>query len=230
MSQDLTGWLLGGLLLATGAVAAIQWRAKVKLKRLEFIEGYRWPKGLLAALQRQHPGLAQRDAELVAQGLRQFFRVHLLSGRQPMAMPSQVVDDLWHAFILYTRAYDAFCRGAFGRFFHHTPASVLGKNRRINADLRRCWWWCCRDESIDARQPSRLPLLFALDAKFGIANGFRYAPDCGGVRRTDASGQTHCGADFAHSGIDGSTDGFGSDDVGGDGDSGSDGGGGCGGD
>ena len=223
-----TGWwalLLG----ATTAVAAWQWQARVKLRRLEFIDTYRWPKGLLTALQKRHPELAGRDAELVAQGLRQFFRVHLMSGRQPMAMPSRVADDLWHAFILYTRSYDAFCRRAFGRFFHHTPAAVLGGDRRVNTGLRRCWWWCCRDEGIDPRQPSRLPLLFALDAKFHIANGYRYAPDCAGVHRTDGGGVTHCGADFANSGFDGGTDGLGPDDAGGSGGDG-DGGDGCGGD
>lgn len=53
---------------------------------------------------------------LVARALRQFFLAHLQSDPQYVSMPSQVDDELWHEFILYTRNYDAFCRRAFGRF------------------------------------------------------------------------------------------------------------------
>lgn len=101
---------------------------------------------------------------------------------------------------------------------------VLGPDQRDNAGLRRVWWQCCREENIDPRQPTRLPLLFALDGKFGIEDGFRYAVDCSELRK-DGNGSVYCGGDFADSG--------GGDAAGGFGDSGSDGGGcggGCGGD
>ena len=57
----------------------------------------------------------------MSRGLRQFFLAYLMSGKRYVSMPSQVADDLWHEFILYTREYDAFCRRAFGGFLHHTP-------------------------------------------------------------------------------------------------------------
>ena len=202
-----TPWLL----LLVAALAWQIWRLRARARRQAFIESYRWPKGLLAKLMAKHPKLSQRDAELVAQGLRQFFRVYLAGGRKHVAMPSQVADDLWHEFILYTKSYEAFCKQAFGGFFHHTPAAVLGANRSINTDLRRCWWWACKDENIHPAKPSRLPLLFALDAKFHIPNGFHYVPDCSGPRRSDGTGTSHCGGDFADASVDGCTDGFGSD-------------------
>lgn len=31
------------------------------------------------------------------------------------------IDEVWHAFILYTREYTAFCNQHFGRYVHHTP-------------------------------------------------------------------------------------------------------------
>ena len=40
-------------------------------------------------------------------------------------MPSQVTDDLWHEFILYTRNYEDFCRRAFGRFRYVPDCSAL---------------------------------------------------------------------------------------------------------
>ena len=79
-----------------------------------------------------------------------------MSGKRHVSMPSQVADDLWHEFILYTRDYDAFCRRAFGGFLHHTPAVVLTEHRKSNEGLRRVWWYCCKYENIDPVRPTRL--------------------------------------------------------------------------
>ncbi|MBF0256946.1 MAG: hypothetical protein HQL47_10930, partial [Gammaproteobacteria bacterium] len=97
------------------------------------------------------------------------------SGRRFVSMPSQVVDDLWHEFILYTKHYATFCNRGFGRFMHHTPAVALSSSKDVNVGLRRCWWYVCLEENIDPHRPTRLPLLFALDAKLAIANGFHYS-------------------------------------------------------
>jgi len=115
-------------------------------------------------------------------------------------MPSQVVDDLWHEFILYTRNYALFCRRAFGGFLHHTPAAALGAANRSNEGLRRGWWQACREEHINPHRPSRLPLLFAIDRKLGIQNGFIYMLECsnpGEVAKMSAVGwPIHCAADL----------------------------------
>ena len=207
----------------------VLWQVRLRLKRQAHIRSFEFPPGLFDQLRKQHPELTLKECQLVAQGLRQFFMTYLRSGRKPVSMPSQVADDLWHAFILYTKNYQAFCQRAFGRFLHHTPAIVLGGAAAGNVGLRRCWWHACREENINPRMPTRLPLLFALDAKLKIPNGFRYVADCASVRRQDqpsgGNGAVHCGGDFSSSGVDGSTDGFGD---GGGGDGGGDGGG-CGG-
>ena len=96
------------------------------LRRADFIRTFRWPVGLLDRLEKHRPGLSPaRRARSVSRGLRQFFVAYLMSGRRYVSMPSQVADDLWHEFILYTRDYDEFCQRAFGGFLHHTPAVVL---------------------------------------------------------------------------------------------------------
>ena len=215
-----------------GVLLLTVWRKLREARRADFIRGYAFPKGLIEKLQRQRPGLPAKDGQLVARALRQFFLAHLKSGRQFVAMPSQVTDELWHEFILYTRHYERFCRQAFGRFMHHTPAVALALAQRDNTGLRRTWWHCCKDENINPRKPTRLPLLFALDAKLGIANGFRYAPDCSALR-AGGDGSVYCGGDFSSGSYDGGTDGFGdasssSSDGGSSGDGG-DGGSGCGG-
>lgn len=143
-------------------------------------------------------------------------------------MPSQVADDLWHEFILSTRHYQLFCDQAFGRFLHHSPAAVLSSKKDTNEGLRRCWVQVCKEELIDPRKPTRLPLLFALDSQLEIPNGFYYAVDCSGLQSKDKDGAPdsagviiHCGGAFTSSSYDGGTSGF-------DGGDGGDGGG-CGG-
>jgi hypothetical protein len=195
------------------------------------------PRFLVDKLMATYPRLKQGDAELVLRGLRQFFLAHLRSGRQFVGMPSKVVDTAWHEFILHTRAYQDWCDSAFGALLHHTPAEVLGgSNAKRNAGLRRTWYWTCKEESIDPRNPTRLPLLFALDKKFDISGGFRYEANCDSLNR-GAGSNSYCGSDFSDggSGAAGDSDGFGgcestSSGDGGSSDGGSScGGGGCGG-
>ena len=219
--------------VALGILVAVVWRSALAARRAEFIRTYALPRGLFERLRKRRPELSLKDCQLVSQALRQFFLAHLKSGRQFVSMPSQLADDLWHEFILYTKHYDAFCRQAFGQFMHHTPAVVLSKGQTDNTGLRRCWWFCCKDENIDPRRPSRLPLLFALDAKLGIADGFHYTADCEALRRKGLTGNVHCGGDFSSDSFDGGTAGFddspSSSDGGGSDGSSSDGGSGCGG-
>lgn len=220
------GWIVA-IVLAVGGTYS--WRRWQQLARAEFIRSYTFPRGLFDKLRAKRPALDTKQLQLVTQALRQFFLAHLHSGRKYVSMPSQVADDLWHEFILYTRHYDTFCRRAFGRFMHHTPAVALGAGQQNNIGLRRTWWYSCKEENINPRAPTRLPLLFALDAKLGIADGFVYKPDCRSLHdRQD--GTVHCGGDFSSDSVDGSTEGFG-DSGSGDSDGGDAGGGdsGCGG-
>ena len=219
-----------GIVIAA-AIASRFYAIAQRYRRAQYVRDYVWPPGLLDKLAKRHASFTRKETALVSQGLRQFFLAYLNSGNRYVAMPSQVADDLWHEFILYTRAYEGFCRAAFGEFLHHTPAVALAPGRKQdNSGLRRVWWFCCKDESIDPRRPSRLPLLFALDTKLKIPGGYRYAPDCGDLRR-DGSAGTQCGGDFSDPSVDGGTDGFGSDTGVSDGgsDAGSNDGGGCGG-
>jgi hypothetical protein len=204
-------------LIVIGAFAAAvvflwaKWRVAA---RAEFIRNYRFPVGLYDKLRKRRPELKLKDCQLVSRGLRQYFLAHLHSGCRFVSMPSQVVDDLWHEFILHTKDYHRFCRRAFGRFMHHTPAVVLGSVRQSNVGLRRCWWYACREENINARAPTRLPLLFALDAKLEVADGFRYTTDCRRVGSAVPGQPLYCGGDFGSPSFDGGTEGFGEADSG----------------
>lgn len=211
-------------------------RRNRRSQREHHIRTYMFPPGLLDKLQARRPELQLKDRQLVARALRQFFLVYLNSGFKQVAMPSQLVDDLWHEFILYTHHYQTFCQQAFGRYLHHTPAAVLGASANDNAHIRRTWWYACLEENINPRHATRLPLLFALDAKYGIADGFRYQARCH-EQDPSSGGDVYCASDFypsSESGGDTSTFSFSDDSATSSGDSSSDGGcsggGGCGGD
>jgi hypothetical protein len=90
------------------AVLAYQHSKVRRAAREAHIRSFVLPQGLFAELKKKRPDLTQKDCELVAHALRQFFLAYLLGGRQYVSMPSQVVDDLWHAFILHTRTYEQF--------------------------------------------------------------------------------------------------------------------------
>lgn len=204
------------------------WRKWTLAVRSEFIRSYRFPKGVFDGLNRKYPNLEPKDRQLVSRALRQYFLAHLKSGRKYVSMPSQAVDEVWHDFILNTKEYARFCKGAFGQFMHHTPAVVMSSNKKSNEGLRRCWWYACMEENIDPRNALRLPLLFAIDSKLNISDGFRYVPDCSSLTDRTGGSPVHCGGDFSDSSFDGTSDGFGDSST----DSGSDGGcggGGCGG-
>lgn len=202
--------------------------------RRQFVRDAALPRFLVDKLIEAYPQLKAGDAALVLRGLRQFFLAHLRSGRQFVGMPSKLVDTAWHEFILHTRAYENWCTSAFGSLLHHTPAEALGgSSAKRNDGLRRTWYWTCKEESIDPRNPTRLPLLFALDKKFDIAGGFRYEANCNSLNR-GAGSNTYCGSDFGGGGDSGTAagdaDGFGGSESTSSGDGGgSDGGGGCGG-
>ena len=165
------------------------------------------PQFLKRKLRETYPQLSGKDCDLVERGLRQFFLACLRSKKQFVAMPSQAVDAMWHEFILHTRAYNDWCELTLGWFLHHTPAEALGPRAQGNDGLRRAWYWACRDESIQPRNPTRLPLLFALDGKLGIANGFKYAPNCRDIDAKNArggdGGASYCGTDFSSNSFSG---------------------------
>ena len=176
------------------------------------------------ALLRAHPHLDEAGTVLVAEGLRQWYRVAQLARGRAVAMPSQAVDDLWHAHIVCTRAYGAFCTQAFGRFLHHQPEAAMRPEtaaRNRGANLRTTYDLARRVEDVP------LPLLFSIDARLGVP-GRRYLPACGSAYGCTASGAvclahlpvarpgdggsgSGCGSTSSDSGGWGSSDGCGSD-------------------
>ncbi|MEX5712747.1 hypothetical protein AB1484_31920 [Parafrankia sp. FMc6] len=65
------------------------------------------------------------DRALAARIVDQALAFLAASGTSPHTLvPSRLVDVGWHAFLLHTREYAAYCDQIAGRFIHHTPAGT----------------------------------------------------------------------------------------------------------
>jgi len=218
------GWLFTLFLIFVAAGLLAAWVAS--RRRMAIREG-RLPVLPKRKLRQQYPQLEAKDTDLVERGFRQFFMACARSDGKYVAMPSKAVDAYWHALILDTKSYAEWCERTLGRFLHHMPAERLGSDGAANDGLRRAWFFACREEAIDPRRPTRLPLLFALDAKLGIPGGLVYSPrprPPGVVGKSDGGAEITYGEDFADASFSGDADAMGGADPGGDG-----GDGGCGG-
>lgn len=170
-------------------IAAVLWRNWSRQRRDIYIAAFPYRRMLDQRLAARRPELSEAQRGEVFAALLDYFAICNKAGRRMVAMPSQAADDAWHEFILFTRQYDKYCRRAFGRFLHHTPAEAMSSPTQASQGLRRAWRLACQREGIDPRKPERLPRLFALDARLGIAGGFVYQLDCMAAQQGgDASG------------------------------------------
>ena len=182
--------LLGCVL---GAIALLVWlgsRSRMRLeRRRRFISTYVFPSELRRRLNEARPELSFGQIDLVLEGLKAYFLACLAahSGRRlakQMGMPSRAVDEAWHAFILMTRDYAAFCERAFGRYLHHTPEAQMPEPmddalaNTLHFTRASPMPGLLAAGAAGAAVGAGVPLLFALDRQLGLADGFRYdVPD-----------------------------------------------------
>ena len=165
------------ILLAT-FIAHRAWRYQTLHKRLQIIRAHPFPQSVRMKFRDAQPNLDSTQEQRVFEGLRDYFIFCAQARGRFVAMPSQVADDAWHAFILHTRYYQDFCHKAFGRFLHHTPAEAMSTQTLATEGIQRAWRLACVQERINPTQPERLPRLFALDGALEIPHGFRYDTRC----------------------------------------------------
>ncbi|MBQ0727923.1 MAG: hypothetical protein KBT77_11305 [Thalassolituus oleivorans] len=147
-------------------------------RQLEFIQSYRFYSTIGKKIQEKYPHLRDEDVTLVLSALKDYFYICNKAKRRMVSMPSQVVDVAWHEFILFTRPYQTFCDKALGRFLHHTPTEAMRTRTLAQDGIKRAWRLACAKDNISANAPIHLPLLFAIDAKLGIKDGFIYSLNC----------------------------------------------------
>ena len=111
----------------------IFWFSKSKRN---YIQSYDFPLDIIDNLQEEYPDLDKSSILDVIEGLRQYLLICGINRLLWSSMPSKVVDSAWHHFILNTRKYDEFCRHAYGKFLHHSPAKAMK-----NQNSTKPWNW-----------------------------------------------------------------------------------------
>ena len=164
-------WLIGAFVLLIIVYRLINNRSG---KRAKIIEAYTLPEKVGQRLQKRYPHLTDQDVTRALNALKQYFLLCLQDRTHLVAMPSRVVDEAWHEFILFTNKYHEFFRNALGYFIHHIPAEEMDSRAAMQGGLERTWRRSCLAKDIDPDCPIRLPQLFAVDEALGIRDGFFY--------------------------------------------------------
>jgi hypothetical protein len=149
-------------------------------RRIQVVDEFDFPASVRQRFAHHHSSLTTDEIRLVESGARQWFRLIARKPGSRLAMASVAVDDLWHEMVLHTHDYARFCDQAFGRFLHHQPETAMTTaDARANQSTRllRTLRLARRDENCSERD---VPLLFRVDAEFGLPRGRRYLADCGG--------------------------------------------------
>lgn len=142
--------------------------------QVEAINLMQFPAGVREAVKEKYPHLTQAQIRQVEDNLREYFHLCRVAGNTMVSMPSQAVDEAWHAFILFTRQYEEFCQLALGRFLHHTPAEAMSNPKKTHKGIQTAWRIACRRQGINPKDADSMPDLFALDNKLEIPDGFHY--------------------------------------------------------
>jgi hypothetical protein len=193
-------------------------RRRTARKAEAYITSYRFPSHISPRVRRRAPQLDEAGWPLVEQGLREWFVCCAWRGRTVLGMPSRLVDEAWHEFILDSVSYTRFCNVAFGGYLHHTPDEAMSTPMGdALGDTVRAWdrsevgsseesvLWDL-DERLGATEPlgiSGLQLSASRSrAPYAVAGGWACAGFGGGLE--GGAGHHHNGGGCSGSGCSGS--------------------------
>jgi len=200
--------------------------ARMRARRAErTIEGWEFPVHVWTKVAKRQPAATSEVVRAdVERGLRDWFICCAWRGRRTVGMPSRLVDEAWHAFILDSVAYMTFCGAVFGEYLHHFPEDAgRGEDPRSLANVVLAW-----DRSVRGHDGESV--LWDIDHRWDIEDPWGISDyDLARIRASrEGNGTVYCaGGGCGASGGGGSSD-AGSGDAGGGCGSGC-GGGGCGG-
>lgn len=90
---------------------------------LQYIEDFDLSSELGAAV--EEGGLEEDEVEAAERETKRFLALAFLQDVEGRRLgPTRKVDAVWHAFILNTEAYHAFCMEVYGEILHHVPATA----------------------------------------------------------------------------------------------------------
>lgn len=202
----------------------------LRKSRLTYIKNYQFPSIVIKKFMESYPKLSVEDVKNVELGLKQFLMMYALcqEGSKPkhgFLMPSRLVDELWHNFMLDSYNYAKFCKHVYGSMFHHKPGPDNGGNKKLHLEKKFSKELINTYEYLNTLKDYTLvvtigsvPLLFALDSLYKVEDGFYYdsqvmmnivnaimnntaasssesAGGCGGLIATDSAGSCSSSSD-----------------------------------
>jgi hypothetical protein len=124
--------------------------AKIKSRnardKLQLLQRFVYPKDAVSRLRERFPFnlMDEEEISLCIDEFKKYIGLVILRRYEkntyhshsslPVAMTSEIIDDVWHNFILFTRQYHEFSARLFGEYLHHTPSSPLSPI--TNAEIR----------------------------------------------------------------------------------------------
>jgi hypothetical protein len=145
-----------------------------KKKKLIFLDNYQYPESLFTMLQDIYPNIQKSDLNLIKRGLKDYFKLYIISNRRTIIVPSIILDRLWFQFIQMNEYID-FSNNTFGFYLHKAPIKGLKNNfQEIDTDIKVSWILACESENIDPKNPNKIPLIFSLDSKYNVSDDYLY--------------------------------------------------------
>lgn len=91
---------------------------------------------ILERVHATNPGFSDEYVNSLAQELKRYLALKAFLHGSSVPMFSKDVDEVWHAFILFTREYEQFCKETFGSFVHHVPTTKAEKLARTPESIK----------------------------------------------------------------------------------------------
>lgn len=93
--------------------------------------------------------------------LKRFLIACALHPDRQFPMGSEIIDELWHTFILFTQEYNDFCMQVAEKFLHHAPTVDFSEQAKTDAvaaykDFRRTYKAIFHEKAPTAIWPSNL--------------------------------------------------------------------------
>ena len=127
-----------------------------------------FPPKVAKKLKEKYPKASQSDIQVAFCGAISYFILCKKYRGHNIPMPSVVVDEVWHEFILHTRDYEAFCEKYLGFFLHHIPNDDENPvdEKTAKEQILSLWILACQEEGFDPTSAEAKPSLFYADVLF----------------------------------------------------------------
>lgn len=140
-----------------------------------FPYNYQFPEIVLKRWKAKYPNLSDVEYDLAQKSLLQFFEV-LFNNKTSVAMVSEIADELWHEFILHTKAYCEFCEKTFGKYIHHNPTESNveydWRNKEVPSEFINLYKFSLNSPF---NIQNNTPLIFMIDQLLKINTGYQFS-------------------------------------------------------